>query len=288
MKSGSSEFLAVRGLRYHVRLWGPPHAPRLFLLHGWMDVAASFQFLVDAFERDWRVIAPDWRGFGLSGWIGRPYWFPDYLADLDALLSHYSPDAPANLVGASMGGNVACLYAGVRPERAARVVTLEGFGLAPSDPDEAPARLGKWLDQLGGTPAFRTYPDFDSLAARLRLENPRLIMAQAQFLARHLGRSRDDETVELAADPFHRLVNPILYRMEEVQACWRRVAAPVLWVVARDSPVMKRFVAHERDYRARLACFHDLREAVIEDAGHNLHHDQPQRVAALIEEFVPG
>ncbi|MBA3904874.1 MAG: alpha/beta hydrolase, partial [Rhodocyclaceae bacterium] len=55
MKTSTSEFLTIRGLRHHVRIWGPPHAPKVFLLHGWMDVSASFQFLVDAFSREWRI-----------------------------------------------------------------------------------------------------------------------------------------------------------------------------------------------------------------------------------------
>lgn len=67
-KASRSEFHPIRGLRYHVRTWGEPGSPSMFLLHGWMDVSASFQFLVDSFTRDWRVIAPDWRGFGLSEW----------------------------------------------------------------------------------------------------------------------------------------------------------------------------------------------------------------------------
>ena len=53
------------------------------LLHGWMDVSASFQFLVDALSDDWHVLAPDWRGFGLSEWPQDGYWFADYVADLD-------------------------------------------------------------------------------------------------------------------------------------------------------------------------------------------------------------
>ncbi len=216
-----SEFVPIRGLRYHVRRWGAEGAPRLFLLHGWMDVGASFQFVVDALEGEWQVIAPDWRGFGQSEWTGRPYWFPDYVADLDALLTHYSPDEPARLVGASMGGNVACLYAGIRPQRVAKAVTLEGFGLAPTDPAEAPQRLRSWLEQLAEGAGFRHYPDFDALAARLRRDNPRLDAARAGFLARHLGRGRDGGGVELGADPCHKLVNPILYRIEEVKSCWR-------------------------------------------------------------------
>ena len=74
------------------------------MLHGWMDVGASFQFLVDALVRDWFVIAPDWRGFGRSEWCPDGYWFFDYLADLEALLDHYSPGEPACVVGHSLGG----------------------------------------------------------------------------------------------------------------------------------------------------------------------------------------
>ncbi|MBS1172492.1 MAG: phosphatase, partial [Proteobacteria bacterium] len=217
---------------------------------------------------------------------GRPYWFPDYLADLDALLARYSSDEPARLVGASMGGNVACLYAGTRPQRVARVVTLEGLGLAPTDPAEAPQRLRSWLEQLAEGAGVRHYPDFDTLAARLRRDNPRLDAARADFLARHLGRHRDGGGVELCADPCHKLVNPILYRLEEVKACWRNVAAPVLWVTGRDSPLVRRFIAHDDDYRSRLDCFRDVREIVVEEAGHNLHYEQPERVARLLEDFI--
>ena len=87
MKPSESVFVDIRGLRYHCRTWGDPAHPKLFLLHGWMDVSASFQFFVDALRGDWHAIAPDWRGYGLTQWSGADsYWFPDYLADLDALL----------------------------------------------------------------------------------------------------------------------------------------------------------------------------------------------------------
>lgn len=286
MKRAHSDFCTIRGLRYHVRTWGADGAPRLFFLHGWMDVGAAFQFVADALEKEWQVVAPDWRGFGESEWTGQPYWFPDYLADLDALLSRYSPDRPAVLVGASMGGNVACLYAGTRPQRVAKVVTLEGFGLAPTDPVEAPQRLRSWLAQLTEGARLREYADFGALAARLRRDNPRLTPARADFLARHLGRGRDGGGVELRADPCHRLVNPILYRIEEVKACWRNVAAPVLWVSGSESPMIRRFIAHDDDYHSRLACFRDLREAAVEDCGHNLHYEQPERLAHLLEDFL--
>ena len=92
VRHSESQFLQVRGLRYHVRHWQRTGAPKLVLLHGWMDVSASFQFVVDALENEWDVYAPDWRGYGLTGWAkADSYWFPDYLADLDFLLEHDRP-----------------------------------------------------------------------------------------------------------------------------------------------------------------------------------------------------
>ena len=112
-KPSTVEKIAVRGLAYAVRRWGPQDAPQLFLLHGWMDSSPTFQFVVDALQRDWQIIAPDWRGFGGSTWFGHPYWFPDYHADLEVLLDHYAPHGPVRLVGHSMGAAVAGVYAGL-------------------------------------------------------------------------------------------------------------------------------------------------------------------------------
>lgn len=286
MKASDSEFVEVRGRRLHVRQWGDAAAPLLVLLHGWCDVSASWQFVVDALEREWRVLAPDWRGFGLSQWNRDVYWFPDYIADLDALLDHYSPRSPVRLVAHSLGGNAACLYAGIRPARVAGVVNLEGLGLRRYAPDEAPGRYANWLDQLRDTPSFRSYPDRAAFAARLQKENPRLSEQKAQFLAAHMGEDDGAGGIHLAADPFHRWVNPIIYRVEEAMAIWRQVTAPVLWVTAADSFIFKQlFAVDSADYRERIACFGDVREVTLEDCGHNLHHDQPRQVARLIEEF---
>ncbi|MBK6630803.1 MAG: alpha/beta hydrolase [Betaproteobacteria bacterium] len=286
MKSSTSEFHTIRGLTSHVRLWGPVDAPKLFLLHGWMDCSASFQFLVDALARDWRVIAPDWRGFGQSEWLNRSYWFPDYLADLERLLEHYSPDEAVRLVGHSMGGNIVGLYAGVRPARVAKLAILEGFGMHPTDPSLAPGRYAKWLEQDKAGATLRDYADLGEFAARLMRDNSRLKREQADFLAANFSQKRPDGRFGYAADPWHRVTNPVLYRFEEAKACWRAVTAPVLWVVAADSRLYKEFVGREEDYRARLASFPELREVLLADSGHMLHHDQPQRLASVLDEFL--
>ena len=92
------EWLSVRGLQYHINRWGPENGPVVLLLHGWMDCGATFQFLVDHLPQSWRIIAPDWRGFGESQWADDGYYFPEYLADLDTLIDHLSPESPVALI----------------------------------------------------------------------------------------------------------------------------------------------------------------------------------------------
>ena len=286
MKPSASQFLDIRGLRYHVRRWPAPSAPKMVLLHGWMDVSASFQFLVDALKGGWDVYAPDWRGYGLTEW-GKTdsYWFPDYIADLDHLLRQLSPQIPVNLVGHSLGGNVGALYAGVRPHRVARFVNLEGFGMAKTRAEQAPGRYARWLDELADPPGFRPYHSYSELAARLRSSNPRLSNEKAEFLARHWGKEVEGK-VHLRSDPRHKIVNPVLYRYEEMQACWREVTASVLWVEAQQSDTLKRVKLNPDDLAERRAAFRDLRYVTVGDAGHMMHHDQPEAVAGLLEEFL--
>lgn len=285
MKPSISRFPMLRGIRQHVREWGDPAAPMLFLLHGWGDTSATFQFLVDALCLDWHVIAPDWRGFGQSARVGDAYWFPDYLGDLDALLREYSPHQAVNLVGHSMGGNVACVYAGVRPARVRRVVALDGFGLPDRPAEEAPGRLEKWLRQLASMPRFRSYPDVDAFARRMMRDNPRLDAVRARFLAESMTEADGEGGIRVAVDCAHKNVNPALYRRAEVESCWRRVTAPVLWLVQADPAWRKQMGISDDVYSEGKACFRDFTEIKIVDSGHNLHHDQPALIAAAIENF---
>ena len=287
MKPSRTEFVPVRGLAYHVRLWGDAEAPKIFMVHGWMDVSASFQFLVDSLARDWCVIAPDWRGYGLTERAqADAYWFADYIADLDFILRHYSPATPVNLLGHSLGGNIATHYAGARPERIARLVNLEGFGMRRTRPDEAPARYRTFMDQLATPPTLKPYASFTALAERMMKNNARLSAEKATFLAHHWGGEVDGQVV-LLADPAHKIANATLFRIDEAIACIDAVTAPALVVAARQSEMLTRWI-NEPDYRERLSHFRDLREAIIEDAGHMLHHDQPEALARLIEDFLPA
>jgi pimeloyl-ACP methyl ester carboxylesterase len=285
-----SEFVSLRGLRHHILRWGEAcrGQPPLVMLHGWMDVGASFQFVVDAMAAQREVIALDWRGFGLSETTGADcYWFPDYLGDLDALLDRLSPAAPVDLLGHSMGGNVAMSYAGVRPGRIRRLVNLEGFGMPDVSPAAAPERLARWLDELKTPPTLRPYATLADVAERLRKNNPRLAADKAAWLARHWARETSEGFL-LNADPAHKLANPVLYRKAEVLACWQRITAPTLWVEGSDDQLGRFWAGRytREDFEARLAVVPSLARAVLQDAGHMLHHDQPEALAQKLELFL--
>lgn len=303
-RPSKSVFLPVRTLDYHVRLWGEPGSgrPPLVLVHGWMDVAASWQFMVDAFGEAFaagrQIVAPDWRGFGLSLPPGRidHYSVPDYLGDLDVLLDQLSPDGPVDLVGHSMGGNVAMLYAGVRPARVRRLVNLEGFGMPATQPAQSPGRFAQWMDELKalhrGDMALQRYADVDGVARRLMKTNPRLSEDRAQWLARQWARPETGAdgvvTWRILGDPAHKVTSAQLYRLDEVLEIHRCISAPTLAVEASDDSLSRwwqgRYTLAE--YHERLRCVPDCRRAVVAEAGHMLHHDQPRALARLIEDFL--
>jgi pimeloyl-ACP methyl ester carboxylesterase len=293
-RPGRSEFVTLRGLKLHLNIWGDaamatPQRPLLLLMHGWMDVGASYQFTVDALARERRVVAPDWRGFGRSDSNpGDCYWFADYLGDLDALIDHLSPHAPVDLVGHSMGGNIVMTYAGVRPQRIRRLVNMEGFGMPPTRPEDAPKRLAQWLDELKQPQMLRDYDSLDAVAARLMKTNPLLPADKAAWLAAHWSRRGDDGRWHILGDPAHKRVNPVLTRAEETVATWSRIEAPLLWVEGNGREFDRWYGGRytREQFEQRLAAVPSVRRLQLSPAGHMLHHDQPEALARGLEDFL--
>ena len=289
---GQQRLLPVRQLQYHLTQWGQPRPqqPLLLMVHGYMDVGASFQFVVDAMNDgplgQRCAIAPDWRGFGRTEAPPTDsYWFPDYLGDLDALIDTLSPDAPVDLVGHSMGGNVVMTYAGVRPHRVRRLVNLEGFGLPDLPPSGAPKRMANWLDELKAPASLKPYASLAEVAARLRKNNPRLPADKALWLARHWSAEAADGQFHLLADAAHKRINPVPYRAADAIATWSLITAPTLWVQGQASRVDAHWQGRysQAEFQARLAHVPDVHQVHLADAGHMLHHDQPEALARALE-----
>jgi pimeloyl-ACP methyl ester carboxylesterase len=320
LKQSNSHFLSIRGLNYHVRTWGtrrPYDAADistipLVMVHGWMDVSASFQFVVDAMQSDRYIVAPDWRGYGMTtGPQTDNYWMPDYLADLDFLLDALEPDpkAPPNgylvdLIGHSMGGNIAMLYAGIRPQRIRRLINLEGFGMPRTRPENAGKRYAQWMDELKklhkGELDLKPYDDAAGVAGRLMKTNKRISEGKALWLAHHwaaetttqprTGTDHDRGVTQwqIRGDPAHKIVNANLYQADEAIAIYKLITAPLLAIEAADNELDKwhggKFTLAE--YHERLGAVPNCQIAVVTDAGHMMHHDQPEVLAGMIEGFL--
>lgn len=288
------EELVVRGLRHRVTWWGEHSETPVVLLHGFMDCGATWQFLADCLPPGWSLAAPDWRGFGHTERTLGGYWFPDYLADLECLLDALAPRAPARVIGHSMGANIALMYGGIRPERLQWIASLEGFGLSPTSPQDAPARYARWLDEIKQPVRDGRYRSVAQLAFVLRARNPRLTPERAEFVAHSWSRPVQPDSpaaanaesgpeVELLFDPRHRLINPVLYRREEVEACWARIRAPVLLArgdIGDDRSSRMRTAAEEMRAHVRK-----LEIVAVPGAGHMLHHEEPKVLAGHIIGF---
>jgi pimeloyl-ACP methyl ester carboxylesterase len=284
LRTARHEQLSLRGLKHRLTWWGPPTESPIVLLHGFQDCGDTWQFLVDCLPATWTLVAPDWRGFGGTEWAPAGYWFPDYLADLEALLDEVAPKTAARVIAHSMGANVAGLYAGIRPQRLKWLVNLEGVGLRKTLPDAAPGQYATWLDEIKQPLGEGSYRSAQQLAEVLMRRNPRLTADRAQFVAR--AWTRDTGVgVRLAFDPRHRFVNPVLYRREEAEACWARIQIPMLLLAGESSDHQERRLADFSDeYVRRL--IRDIHIVTLPGLGHMMHHEDPQAVAATIIDFV--
>ncbi|MDA3919131.1 MAG: alpha/beta hydrolase [Salinisphaera sp.] len=284
------QHMSLRGLEHAWREFGPRDAPALVLLHGLMDNGASFAPLVDALAERLRtprrILAPDWRGHGATGWApGGQYWFPEYLADLDALLGQWVGDEPVTLIGHSMGGQIASLFAGTRRERVCRLIALDSLNVPDADRGKTPDRYARWLQAQTHPPQLRIYDDLEAIAARIAHRYPELTLDLRNFLAEHWSTPVDGgPRRRMRVDPWHRISFPYGFRADEAMSIWRRVSAPVLCIDGGASRAA--WFTPESQMHQRRACFMQLRRVVVPGSGHMLHLQTPQDVADHIVGFI--
>ena len=287
-----TEIFPVRGLPIAVHSWGTPGRPKVLFHHGFLDHGASFAAIAERLADTYHVLAMDARGHGQSGWVGAGgyYHFADFWHDLDVVLKVHGP---VRLVGHSMGGMIATSVAAARPAMVETLVLLDGMG-PPELPIEAwPARLVAWLDALQ-VPGYtgdveerrasrRTMATVDEAAARLHKANHRLTAEMALRLA-----ATSTEPVPGGVvwrhDPLHRTPSARPFRADEARTLFAQLAMPVLSIYAAQSEWLP------PDLPTRHAAVPHLHAGVLPDAGHNLHHEQPERLAEMLRSWfhAPG
>jgi pimeloyl-ACP methyl ester carboxylesterase len=281
-----TEFLPVRGLPLALHHWGDPHAPILLMIHGFLDHGQGFQAMAEHLHDRWHVIAPDMRGHGQSGWVGAGgnYHFADYYFDVAQILAHLG--APVTLLGHSMGGMISTVTAALHPQAVRSVVLLDGMGPHEGDFAEAVPRLQRWIAALaapgfGGEPderrrSRRPMPSVQVAAHKLQAVNGRLTSTRALQLA-ETGTEPVDGGVVWRHDPLHRTPSSRPFRVEEARPLWQAIEQPVLSIYAGESEWMP------RDLRERHGHLRHRTVATLPGAGHNLHHEQPELLAAALQ-----
>ena len=223
--------IKINGLNHQFYFWGSPRKPKLFFFHGWLDGAASFEWVCEYLEKDFYCIGVDLRGYGRSEWSKSPlgYFFYEYVADLKKLTDIYSPRNSLNILGHSFGGAVASIFAGTYPNRVKNFINLEGFTFRANQASSAPEKLIHWLDSFSTHPQFRVFKTQTDFAERLQKNNPRLSREKALFLAKYLVK-KVRGGYQMSADPLHKLSEPYLFDKQVLYAFWNNIKARCLLV----------------------------------------------------------
>jgi pimeloyl-ACP methyl ester carboxylesterase len=281
----------ANGLEHHVLEWlptGPMAASTVLLLHGYLDAAATWEAVAPALTaHGLRVLAPDLRGYGDGAWVpaGGYYHFPDYVFDVADLVEQLVPrGSPLLLVGHSMGGTIANMFAGTFPERVTRLALLEGAGPPDNAHEVAPDRLRKWVDDvraIRGRPPRRMATPEEALR-RLVGNHPRVPEDVLAGRLAALSRELAGGGFAWKADPLHNTRSPAPFFAASWSAFARRVTCPVLFV--SGGPLGW----HPTDEETRVGAFATLERAEISGAGHMMHWTEPAKLTRLLLQFFAG
>ncbi len=288
MSEPREQTIDVRGLPIHIIEWGETRRQPVLLVHGFLDQAYSWRPFVGALQRAAKqplwIIAPDCRGHGDSGWVGTGgyYHFPDYVSDIDCVVQTLGLERFA-LIGHSMGGTISFLYAGTFPSRVTELVLIEGIGPPGMTFSDAPSRMEKWITDIRerGRHHFREYTNVEAGAAQLQQTNPRLNGGLALDLARTGMKQNEKGKWVWKFDPLHRTAAPQPFYTAQTLEFLRRIECPVLIVEGKESRQTRR---PDKQQRYDAIAHHE--RIVIDDAGHMVHQDRPEALAAAVRDFL--
>jgi len=286
----SDEYLELPGrgpsggsLRVHYRDWDGVGTP-VVLLHGLSSSCRIWDLTAPLLAREFRVVAVDQRGHGLTDRPDSEYTFVEVCADLDALLLALRFDRPI-LVGHSWGAGVALQFAADQPERVAALVLVDG-GMT-----EISARL-TWEQAekvmrppvIDGVPVERFVGFARSWPFVRDIWSPQF---QEMLLSNFLV---DDGKVyrRLTMENHMRVVRAI-YDQKPTDL-YPRVRAPVLLVPAEREPDNDQErawqAAREKGLEAAQRLLPEARLGVMKDTPHDVTVFQPEHLARSIKGFA--
>ena len=270
--------LALSGLNFHVTEWGSAQARPVVMLHGIRGYVETFAGLAAALQPNFRVIAFDQRGRGDSDWDpAHNYYTNAYVADLEALAETLGLES-FDLLGHSMGGINAIVYAARHPDKVRRLV-IEDAGPGAFEVSDGATRIRK---ELATTPdRFATWdaacdfmralrPSVSEEARQQRLHNMLKALPEGGVTWRY-------DHVGIAATR----LNPDPARVIDLEPSVRAITCPTLVLRGgRSDYLQPAMVARMRALNLHIT------DTEIPDAGHYIHDDQPELVAQAVVAFL--
>ncbi|WP_218191412.1 alpha/beta fold hydrolase [Enhydrobacter aerosaccus] len=264
----------------HVLEWGDPSAPAIVMLHGIRGYALTFASLATALQPDFRTIAYDQRGRGDSDWDPeRQYYTENYVNDLAAVVSELKLER-FDLLGHSMGGIAAYVYAAANPDRVRRLV-IEDAGPGASEDSAGSVRIRQELQS-----APTSFQDWDSAVEFMRKLRPTVTEAARLDRLRNMLKQRPDGTWSWKYDHAgiaEARLNPDPSRMVDLWPHVEAIGSPTLILRGGRSDYLKAQTAEAMCKRNPK-----LRWVEVADAGHYIHDDQPRIFEDHVISFLSG
>jgi pimeloyl-ACP methyl ester carboxylesterase len=263
--------------------WGTEGKPALILVHGGLDHARNWDWVAKALRDDYHIYALDLRGHGNSAWApGALYSIAEHILDV-SVLADIINQFPVRIIGHSLGAITTLLYAGVYPDRVARLVAIEGVGLPLQDGRySAPERIRRWIEKVRELESRtqHSYPNLAAAVARMKEANPFLSDEVARHLTLHGTNWNADGSIIWKFDNYARLFPPYGANLQETAEILRKVECPALLFWGRQSFAKD----PETDPLAQeIANRHIVK---VDQAGHWLHHDQLEIFLRETREFL--
>lgn len=272
------------GLKLHYWEWGEPKEETFVFLHGVRDQGRSWDhFIAALIGRGLPIkhaVALDLRGHGDSEWpnTSRGYQHEDFLSDLAGLLRHLDKE-PVTIVGHSLGGSMALLYAGAFPQKVKRLALLESVGPFARKDDEVPDIVAERLTGRDYVEIPFPHESLQAAAKALQKNYPLIPDRAALHMARH-GTSYKGGRYRWKHDPILRYRTTTAMSEGQIEAFIRRMRCPILFVYGTESDFMKSV----RGPRAKL--FSNAQIVPIVGAGHHIPHEKPEELAEVVAPFL--
>ena len=278
-----SNFLERNGLRYHFVDQGAGDA--VVMVHGNPTWSFFFRRLISALAPDYRTIAPDHMGCGLSDKpdCGRyDFRLQSRLDDFSALMDHLKLER-VTLVVHDWGGMIAMAWAVANPHRVARIIITNTAGFFPPGRKRIPLRL--WIVRnlhLFSRPAV-LYGNLFARGAITMAPRKRLhaavrkgLLAPYNCPQNRLATLRFVQDIPLApGDPGFDIVD----RVDRHLGTLAHIPMLILW--GRHDFVFG--LDYFDKWRRR---FPEAENHLFDDAGHYLMEDVPERIITLVKNFL--